>query len=88
MNNENLHPKNSTGDTNHNVLIAISTDTLAFLKSKTEIEMLLLDGNDGDALIMEGRIDQIMKMVTACYDARENNKTVKFRIDGQDIIFK
>ena len=81
MNNENKNTGNM-------VLLAISTDTLAFLKSRTELELLLLDGKDTDALIIEGRIDHIMKMVTQCYNARETKKSVKFVIEGTEIIFK
>ena len=78
----------SNQNISNNTIIAISSDKLVFMKSHTEIELLLLDGNDNDALVIEGRIDQIMKVVVKCYNARDNKISTRIEIDGNVIIFK
>ena len=70
------------------ILLAISTDTLIYMKSRTEARKTLISGDDKKAYLIEGSIAPMMKIIDRCFQAREENLPVKFNIDGVDIIFK
>lgn len=88
MDNQLPQKKGVTENTKQTVLVAISTDTLMYMKSRTESGALLINGNDTNAFLIEGEIRPMLKIIDRCFQARQENSPVKFSIDGHTIIFK
>ena len=77
--------KTST-DNNTQARLVISTNILGIMKDDNSIERLL-DGNDTNALIVIGPINDLYHLIDVCYKAREKGETVIIMLDGVTIAF-
>jgi hypothetical protein len=74
--------KQDKKNNNYNLLIAISNDTLILMKSETEIDKYLIEGEKTNAYLVEGATKDIVDIIHNCYNARERKIPYVFEIDN------
>ena len=67
--------------------LVLSTDILGIMKDDNTVERLL-DGKDNTGYVLEGPINDLYIVIDACYEARFNNKPIKFVLKLSTITFK